>query len=164
MHRKFLVICACALVLPASASIISGGLASGSGSSATAPPAKEARHPNAKAEQLATHFFELLKHKNVPALRHFMSPAYKLERADGTGSGKKRYLSGDIADINKFHLSRFHASAVNGVIAVRYLANVKGTVHGQPYTPGNAPRLSTFAFNGKRWQIVSHANFNPLKG
>ena len=37
-------------------------------------------------------------------------------------------------------------------------------VNGKPYSPGPAPRLSVFVRDGKKWQIVAHANFNPLNG
>jgi hypothetical protein len=37
-------------------------------------------------------------------------------------------------------------------------------VNGKRFTPGPAPRLSVFVWNGRGWQLVAHANFNPLTG
>jgi hypothetical protein len=56
------------------------------------------------------------------------------------------------------------ATQASATLVVRYLAQVEGVVNGKPYKPGPAPRLSVFAWNGKRWQLAAHANFNPLTG
>ena len=50
------------------------------------------------------------------------------------------------------------------MLVTRYLANVTGAVNGKPFTPGPAPRLSVFSWNGRAWQLVAHTNFDPLKG
>ena len=49
-----------------------------------------------------------------------------------------------------------------GTLVVRYRAEVEGILDGKRFTPGPAPRLSVFAWNGKRWRLAAHANFNPL--
>jgi hypothetical protein len=56
------------------------------------------------------------------------------------------------------------ATESNGTLVVRYLAVATGLVNGKSYTPGPAPRLSVFSWNGTRWQLAAHSNFNPLKG
>jgi hypothetical protein len=45
---------------------------------------------------------------------------------------------------------------------VRYSAEFVGTAAGESYAPGPAPRLSVFTWDGSRWRLVAHANFNPL--
>lgn len=60
--------------------------------------------------------------------------------------------------------SNVTATESNGVLVARYLSAVVGVVNGKPYTPGSAPRLSVFSWNGTRWQLAAHANFNPLTG
>jgi hypothetical protein len=117
----------------------------------------------ATAERLLTTYFTLLQDKDAAGLRTFLSAAFTLQRADGTGASKDEYLQ-SLPTVERFELTDLTASRAGNVIAVRYLANATGVVDGKPYTPGPAPRLSVFARDGKRWQIVAHANFNPLTG
>ena len=104
-----------------------------------------------------------MAHKDRAGLESFLSSAFQVERADGSGSEKKAYLTKH-ATIREFHITRLRATQAGGTLVARYLADVKGVVNGKPYTPGPAPRLSVFVWNGERWQLASHANFNPLTG
>jgi len=117
----------------------------------------------ATGTSLVNQFFTLIQKKDTAGLDKMLSPAFQLERADGTGTGKTEYLKA-LPTLNSFELSDFSASRVGNVLVVRYLATATGVVNGKPYAPGPAPRLSVFVRNGKRWQIVAHANFNPLTG
>jgi hypothetical protein len=126
-------------------------------------PAPRLSNPTATARTLSNRFFTLIVDKDVKGLNRFLSPAFQVQRADGSGSGKKEWLA-KLADIDKFELTEFHASQAGGALIVRYLATVEGTVNGRPYTPGPAPRLATYTWSGTRWQITSNANFNPLTG
>jgi ketosteroid isomerase-like protein len=115
------------------------------------------------AQPLVTKFFTLVQNKDKAGLEKFMSPAFQLERADGSGLDKNAYLQ-NISTVQSFNLTDFAASRTGDVLVVRYLADATGIVNGKPYTPGPAPRLSVFKRDGKKWQIVAHANFNPLNG
>jgi hypothetical protein len=126
-------------------------------------PAPRLNHPVATAKQLVTRFFTLIKQKNVAGLRVFLSPAFQIQRADGSGSAKAAYLQ-NLPDVTSFKLSSFTATQAGSVLVTRYLATTTGTVNGKPFTPGPAPRLSAFTWNGRAWQLVAHANFNPLTG
>jgi Domain of unknown function (DUF4440) len=130
---------------------------------ATAKPAPTYTDPTAAAKPLVLRFFVLLQKKDVTGLEGFLSPAFQVQRADGTASGKQEYLR-KLPDVEKFFISGLHATQAGGTLVVRYLARVVGTVNGKPYTPGPAPRLSVFTWNGTRWQLAGHANFNPLTG
>jgi hypothetical protein len=126
-------------------------------------PAPQSSNPTGTAKQLVNHFFVLLAHKDRAGLQRFLSPAFQVQRADGSGAEKKDYLA-NLATINQFHISQLRATRADGTLVVRYLAQVEGVINGKPYTPGPAPRLSVFVWNGKRWQLAAHANFNPLTG
>jgi len=133
------------------------------GAALHARPAPKLANPTATATKLSNRFFTLLVNKDIPGLTKFLSPAFQVQRADGSGSGKKEWLA-KLADIQEFTLTDFHGTQAGGVLIVRYVAAVKGTTNGRPYTPGPAPRLATYTWNGTRWQITSNANFNPLTG
>jgi hypothetical protein len=119
--------------------------------------------PTGVAKQLVDRFFALLVDKNRAGLQRFLSPAFQVQRADGSGAGKQAYLA-NLATIQKFGITQVHATRARNTLVVRYLADVEGVVNGRPYTPGPAPRLSVFTRNANRWQLIAHANFNPLNG
>jgi hypothetical protein len=130
---------------------------------ATGQQAPQGSNPTSTAKQLVNHFFVLLAHKDRAGLQRFLSPAFQVQRADGSGAEKKDYLA-NLATINRFQITQLRATRADGTLVVRYLAQVEGVINGKPYTPGPAPRLSVFVWNGKRWQLAAHANFNPLTG
>ena len=135
----------------------------GSVAAQEAKPPPRLANPTAAAKPLVTRFFKLVEHKDVARLRAFLSPAFQVERADGSGKSKKQYLT-HLSTVTKFSLEKLVATQAGPVLVVRYLATVEGLVNGKRYTPGPAPRLSTFVWNGARWQLAAHANFNPLTG
>ena len=119
--------------------------------------------PVATGKSLTTQFFTLIQKKDTAGLGRMLSPAFQLERADGTGLAKGEYLQ-NLPTLTSFELAKLSASRAGSVLVVRYLATATGIVDGKPYTPGPAPRLSVFTRDGKQWRIVAHANFNPLTG
>ena len=134
-----------------------------SGSRAVGCSAPQPGNSTTRASRLVNRFFVLLEHKDQAGLQRFLSPGFQVQRADGSGAAKKEYLA-NLATINQFQITQLRATRPDGALVVRYLAQVEGVVNGKPYTPGPAPRLSVFVWNGKRWQLAAHANFNPLTG
>ena len=115
---------------------------------------------NAKGEQLATKFLTLLQTKDAKGLNAFLDPALQLQRADGTGATKAEYLANPAA-VTSFELGdTVTAVQHDDVLSVRWTLKVNLTIDGQPYRTTEAPRLSSFRWNGKTWRLVSHANFN----
>jgi Domain of unknown function (DUF4440) len=153
-------LCSLGLTLAVLALVLAYGA---SGTTTVGRPAPRLANPTRTAGQLVDRFFVLLAHKDRAGLQVFLSPAFQVQRADGSSAGKKEYLA-NLATINQFHITQLHATQAGATLVVRYLAQVEGVVNGKPYTPGPAPRLSVFAWNGKRWQLAAHANFNPLTG
>ena len=154
MRRYHLVVVSCAVML------LIGVLAL---APAGATTHAQTTDPVATGKSLVTRYFTLIQKKDAAGLDKMLSPAFQLERADGTGLGKIEYLQ-KLPTVTSFELEDFSASRAGSVLVVRYLATATGVVDGKPYTPGPAPRLSVFTRHGKHWQIVAHANFNPLTG
>ena len=153
MRLSRLVLLACVV-----ASVPATGLAP---AQAAGRPAPKLADPRAAAKPLVIRFFVLLAHRNRPGLERLLSPAFEVQRADGSSSGKAGYLA-NLPVVKRFYLSDLAATQSGPVLVVRYLARVEGLINGKPYTPGPAPRLSVFVWNGERWQLAAHANFNPL--
>ena len=147
--------------------VLALGVGASAGAAAAHPveqrSAPKLTNPTATAKPLVNRFFTLVQHKDVAALAKFMSPAFQLERADGTGTDKATYLTA-LPTVQTFEITNLSAAESGSVLVVRYLATATGIVNGKPYTPGPAPRLSVFTWNGSSWQIAAHANFNPLTG
>lgn len=114
-------------------------------------------------KRLSERFLTLLKDKDVEGLRALLSPAFQLQRANGEGAAKAAYLK-DLPTIGAFDISDVVGTRSGDTLVVRYVADVEGVVDGEAYSPGPAPRISTFIRSGGRWQLVSHANFNALAG
>ena len=125
--------------------------------------ASQAATPEETARPLVVKFFKLVRDRDVAGLVTFLSPAFQVQRADGSGAGKAEYLD-RLPIVRKFTLANLKATRAGATLVVRYLATVEGLVNGKPYTPGPAPRMSVFHWTGKRWQLAAHANFNPLTG
>ena len=151
--RLALVVCAAALTLVP-------GL---SAAPTASRPAPYYGNPTAAAKPLVVRFFTLLQNRDIVGLGRLLSPAFQVQRADGSAGGRLKYME-NLPVVDKFYLSNLFATQAGSTLVVRYLARVEGRINGKPYTPGPAPRLSVFAWNGTRWQLAAHANFNPLTG
>jgi hypothetical protein len=152
------------LLVALTVSILVAGCATAASPAAgpgASPPALS--DPTATGKELVTRFFDLLHAQDVAGLRDFLSPGFQIERADGTGTTRDDYLT-KLPTVNTYQLSELSGTQAGSVLVVRYLATVEGLVNGKPYTPGPAPRLSVFVWNGSAWQLAAHANFNPLTG
>ena len=126
-------------------------------------PAPSSEDAATVAQPLANKLFQLLHDKDTAGLEAFLSPAFTLQRADGSSADKAAFIQRP-ADVVEFTISDLAATQTGNVLVARYLADVVGTANGRPYTPGPAPRLSVFLWDGTDWQLVAHANFNPLAG
>jgi Domain of unknown function (DUF4440) len=126
-------------------------------------PAPRLADPARTAGELVNRYFRLVAEKDRAGLQSLLSSGFQVERADGSGAGKKAYLA-NLPTIEEFHVTKLRATQAGGTLVARYLADVRGVVNGKTYAPGPAPRLSVFAWNGQRWQVAAHANFNPLRG
>jgi Domain of unknown function (DUF4440) len=142
------------------AALVLGACNSGTAGASPAPV-----YPDAAggAQPLVTKLFQLLKDKDTAGLEAFLSPAFTLQRADGSSADKADFVQRP-AEVVQFTISGLTATQTDGLLVARYLADVVGTVNGRPYTPGPAPRLSVFIWDGTDWRLVAHANFNPLAG
>jgi hypothetical protein len=113
----------------------------------------------AKGRELVERFFDLLQDQDLAGLRRFLSPAFQLQRANGTFANKAEYLE-EPAVVESYELRDLRVTRDGKVIVARYDVVADVTIDGQPQSTEPAPRLSVFTKGGRRWQILAHANFN----
>jgi hypothetical protein len=126
-------------------------------------PAPVYANPTSVGSALVNRYFDLLVHKDRAGLAKFLAHGFVVLRADGSSQTKSEFLA-KLPTVESFSLTQVYATESNGTLVVRYLADATGLINGKSYSPGPAPRLSVFSWNGTRWQLAAHANFNPLKG
>jgi hypothetical protein len=155
IRRPLLVLFVTALALAATAC--------NSAAPAGTSPAPSSEDAATVAQPLVNKLFQLLHDKDTTGMEAFLSPAFTLQRADGSSADKADFIQRP-AEVDEFTISDLAATQTGNVIVARYMADVVGTANGRPYSPGPAPRLSVFLWDGTDWQLVAHANFNPLAG
>jgi hypothetical protein len=129
----------------------------------SAAPAAAKLGPNPSNRALASELVRILHVKDYKALKAFLSPAFLIQRADGSWLTKEQYLEKP-AIIESYKVTDVHGTRTGDVRVVRFTLQTDQTIDGQQYAQDPVPRLSTFIKVGKTWQIVSHANFNaPAK-
>jgi branched-chain amino acid transport system substrate-binding protein len=109
--------------------------------------------------RLVNGFWTALATGNHRALAALLSPAFIIQRADGSTAGRGVYLE-NLATIRSFAVSNLVARYASGTLVVRYDVSTDQTIGGVGFGQGLQPRLSTFTWSGTRWRMTSHANFN----
>ena len=131
--------------------------ATGCGDSASAPKLSQ---PDSTGRELVTEFLTILQRADRAELDAFLDPSFQIQRADGTGADKSTYLQSPATVTSFTVLPELEARQNDDVLTVRWSIEVDELVNGSLTLKGQAPRLSTFHWTGKRWQLLSHANFN----
>jgi len=116
---------------------------------------------DASDEELAAEFCRLLKEKDVAGLEAFLSPHFLLQRSDGHFMTKEDYIKAP-ARIDDFVVTDVVGQRVDNVRVIRYMLSAMEAIDGVWLTKDPMPRISTFHWNGERWQLLSHANFTPI--
>jgi hypothetical protein len=115
------------------------------------------------ATRLVNRFFTLLHDQDAKGLATFLSPAFQLQRPDGSGVDKGGYLASP-AKVDAYEISGLTATRAGDSIVARYTVTASETVNGQLFKKDPAPRLSVFKKNDRSgsWQLLAHANFNAV--
>lgn len=137
------------------------GTATGVGPLHTAPAPTTLASPDTTATQLLNRFFGALVADDATRLGRLLSPAWMIQRANGTWASRAQYLAA-MPDVRQYQVTDVMASYSAPTLVVRSRTatqepNSAGALVSSPL----APRLSTFVWVGGRWRMTSQANFNP---
>src|SRR3954470_12845495 len=141
--------------------VMVGVLVASCGSSSgdkAADPAAQSAPEQETDRQRAADFSTILKNKDMKALDEFLSPAFQLQRTDGTEIKKAEYLEHP-STVDSFELLDVSGTRYGNTRVIRFVSRVTATINGKSTTNEPAPRLATFVWNGKRWQLISYANY-----
>ena len=127
------------------------------GAPAAAP--RDASAETQKGTELVEEFFNLLLDEDEKGLAKFLSPAFQIQRADGSYLNRDEYLEAP-AKVESYEIEDLRATKTGGVYVVRYDVVADVTIDGVQQSNAPAPRLSVFVKGKGGWQIVAHANFN----
>ena len=100
-----------------------------------------------------------VKNKNVADLRRFLSPAFQIQRADGSRATKSQYLR-DLPDVKSFKVRDMIVTSAGSQLVATYQVASDQVINGKQFKAGYAPRITVFVKGARGWQLLGHANFN----
>lgn len=135
----------------------------------TAPPSTdELSAPlddvDATGRELAQRFLDILGDPNpAPLLEEFLSPAFQLQRSNGTFANKDEYV-GQPASVARFTIldDEFRAYQAGPALTVRFRVSIEEEIDGQQLRVTEADRLGAFLRTADGWQLLAWSNFNPV--
>ena len=122
------------------------------------PGAATAKSKSDLGERLVNRYLSRLQHHDVQGLKEFLSPAFQLQRADGSRVTKSEYLS-NLPTLNGYTIRDLRQTKTKNVLVATYQLASDLVVDGVPFESGFEPRLATFVHGKEGWRIVSYANF-----
>jgi len=135
----------------------------------TAPPVVDdlsapLADPAATGRELAQRFLDILGNPTpAPLLDEFLSPAFQLQRANGTFANKEEYLE-QPASVARFTILEegFRAYQDGPALTVRFKVTIEEQIDGAELRVTDAERLGVFLRTSRGWQLVAWSNFNPV--
>ena len=126
---------------------------------ATTTPDQVFRTESSSGLALMTAYSQLLVKKDRSAVAKLLSPAFQIQRADGSHANRAQYLA-KLPDLRAFSFADVSQARADGLVTVRMEASATLFVNGAMYSPTPAPQMAVFRWTGKRWQLVAQGNFN----
>jgi hypothetical protein len=120
--------------------------------------------PVATGRELTQRFLDILSQANpVPLLEEFLSPAFQLQRSNGTFVNRDEYLEAP-ASVSRYSISdeNFRSYQDGPVLTVRFTVEITETIDTSEVRVTSAERLGVFVRSAAGWQLVAWSNFNPL--
>jgi hypothetical protein len=148
------------VALLAATSLALAGCSSSSSKGGETTPAPKLENPSRTGRELVTAWLTALQEGDSEEIAASLAPNFQIQRADGSYSNRAEYIANP-AKVDSFILGDQVVGKQRGdTLSVRWAVEVDEIINGQAFKQGEAPRLTGFAWNGERWQIVTYANFN----
>jgi len=128
----------------------------------TGDPSAPLSDPDETGRELAQRFLDILSGPNrSQALDEFLSPAFQLQRANGTFANRDEYLA-DPAVVGNFAIldDNFRALQDGPALTVRFSVDVQENAATSGTSASKAERLAVFLRSDSGWQLLAWSNFN----
>jgi hypothetical protein len=152
--RRLFAVLACSLVAVA----LLAACGSSDADDKAVDPAAQTAPQQLTDRELASEFFRVLEDKDMDELDAFLSPAFQLQRTDGSYVKKAEYLKNPSV-VDTFELLDVSGTRYGNTRVIRFVARTSAIINGKQTVNEPSPRLATYVWNGKRWQVVSYANY-----
>ena len=119
--------------------------------------------PDATGRELAQRFLDILGSPTPgPLLEEFLSPAFQLQRSNGTFANKEEYVD-QPASVARFTILEegFRAYQEGPTLTVRFRVTIEEEINGEQLRATDADRLGVFIRTSAGWQLLAWSNFNP---
>lgn len=120
--------------------------------------------PDATGRELAQRFLDILGNPTpAPLLEEFLSPAFQLQRSNGTFANKEEYVD-QPASVSRFTIldEGFRAYQEGPTVTVRFRVTIEEEINGEQLRATEADRLGVFIRTSAGWQLLAWSNFNPV--
>lgn len=120
--------------------------------------------PEATGRELAQRFLDILGDPNpAPLLKEFLSPAFQLQRSNGTFANKAEYVN-QPASVARYTIldDAFRAYQDGPALTVRFRISIEEQINGGQLRKTEADRLGAFLRTADGWQLLAWSNFSPV--
>ncbi len=114
-------------------------------------------------ERLVRQIWADLKTNDMARIEKRLAPGFQSVHEDGTRSRQAEIKLIEGLALGKYTLSRFNSTRNGPTIVVTYFAAAEETIEGKRVPTKPVPRMSVFMNTDDGWQLIAHANFEPLK-
>ena len=115
--------------------------------------------PHASGESLYRAYGDLVIARDTAGLEAALDPAYRIVRSDGSTATREEYIA-NLPDLRSFSVADPRELRTADTITLLVTVQTDLVVDGKAFRRDPAPVLLSFHWDGTRWTVVSHANFN----
>jgi len=126
-------------------------------------PSIQAVEDDALGKSLVEKFWVTVKSGDVEAIENWYAKGYRSAHEDGGRSRAQSVKLLKNLNLGAYTLSDIETSRIGPTIVATYFVTTTETLVGKRLPMRKTARLSVFQETDQGWQMIAHANLNPLK-
>ncbi len=124
--------------------------------------AQSAFNPQAEGERLERLWWDQQKNQDIAGLTKIMSPAFQSINTKGAQDLALNMAIIKAEKLGNYELANIKVTQAQDNLIVSYQIKVPENYLGKKMSPKLHYRLDVWTKNNDGWQIISHANLNPI--